>query len=144
MKMRSRGFTLVEVIIVVAIVAIFVAIAIPSYAEYVNRGRRAEGRSALTDMLQQQERFYAANNRYRAFSAASPNGFSTTSGESPAQAHYVLSAAACAGTTADACVVLSAVPSGSAAPPTGSRFMDTRCGTLTLSTAGVRTPAACW
>lgn len=140
----NSGFTLIEVIVAVAIVAILVAIAIPSYAEYVNRGRRAEGRSALTDLLQQQERFYAANNRYRAFSTASPNGFSTTSGESPANAHYVLSAAACTGTTADACVVLSAVPSGSAAPPAGSRFVDTRCGTLTLSTTGVRTPTACW
>ncbi len=144
MKPHHKGFTLIEMMMTVAILGILTAIAIPSYAEYVNRARRAEGRTALRDVLQQQERFYAANNRYSAFTSAAPNGFSTTSGDSPAQAHYVLSAVACAGTTADACVVLSAVPSGSAAPPTGSLFVDATCGTLTLSTAGLRTPADCW
>lgn len=144
MKHRCRGMTLLEVAVTMTIIGVLAAIALPSYAEYVNRARRGEGRTALTDALQQQERFYAANRRYSEFSMAAPNGFATTSGESPAQAHYVLSAAACAGTTAQSCVVVSAMPSGSAAPPTGSRFVDSRCGVLTLSTAGVRTPANCW
>lgn len=138
------GFSVVEVLVAMAIVAILAAIALPSYTEYVNRGRRAEGRTALSEVLQQQERFFAANNRYSAFSDAAPNGFMTHSGDDPNQAHYALSAAACAGNTQNVCVVVSAVPSGMAAPPRGSRFVDTRCGTLTLSTAGVQTPAACW
>lgn len=144
MRAHHAGMTLIEIAVTLAIVALLAAIAVPSYTEVVNRSRRAEGRTALTDALQQQERFFAANNRYSEFSVASPNGFATTSGESSAQAHYVLSAAACAGSTAQACVVMSAVPSGSAVPATGSRFVDARCGTLTLSTAGVRTPADCW
>lgn len=138
------GFTLIEVLVAMAVIAILAAIALPSYTEYVNRGRRAEGRTALSQALQQQERFFAANNRYSVFSDAAPNGFMTSSGEDPGSAHYALSAAACAGSTQDQCVVISAVPSGMAAPARGSQFIDTRCGTLTLSTAGVQTPAACW
>lgn len=139
-----RGFTLAEVLIALAIIGVLVAIALPSYANHVTRSKRAEGRSALQMALQAQERFYAANLRYRAFSPATPNGFATTSGDDPTQAHYVLSAAACAGSAEAACVVLSATPSGSAAPATGSRFVDTECGTLTLDTNGVRAPAQCW
>jgi len=141
---QRLGFTLIEVLVAMAIVGILAAIALPSYTEYVNRGRRAEGRTALNEVLQQQERFFAANNRYSAFSDAAPNGFMTSSGEDPNQAHYALSAAACAGSTQDVCVVISAVPSGMAAPPRGSQFVDAQCGTLTLSTAGIQTPAACW
>lgn len=141
---QARGFTLIEVIVAVAILGILVAVAMPSYASYVMRGKRAEGRSALQLALQAQERSYAANQRYRAFSPASPNGFATLSGEDPAQSHYVLAAAACAGSVEAACVVISATPSGSAAPAAGSRFVDAECGTLTLDTNGVRTPAACW
>lgn len=141
---QRLGFTLIEVLVAMAIIAILAAIALPSYAEYINRGRRAEGRTALNEALQQQERFFAANNRYSVFSDAAPNGFMTSSGEDPNQAHYALSAAACPGNTQDVCVVISAVPSGMAAPPRGSQFVDTQCGTLTLSTAGVQTPANCW
>ena len=64
-----KGFTLVELMIVVAIVAILAAIAYPSYAESVRKGRRAEARAALTELLQQQERFMTQNNTYRAFAA---------------------------------------------------------------------------
>lgn len=60
----SPGFTLIELMIVVAIVAILAALAYPSYAEYVARGRRAKAQAALLEAAQFMQRYYAANNRY--------------------------------------------------------------------------------
>ena len=67
---RVTGFTLVELMIVVAIVGILAAIAYPSYIDSVRKGNRAEGRAAITNLLQQQERFFTQNNTYVAFDTA--------------------------------------------------------------------------
>lgn len=61
---RSSGFTLIELMITVAIVAILAALAYPSYVEYVKRGKRAEARTLLLEDAQFMQRFYSANNRY--------------------------------------------------------------------------------
>jgi type IV pilus assembly protein PilE len=68
---RSRGFTLIEVMIVVAIVAILAAIAYPSYLESVRRSRRAEARAQLMEAAQYMQRFYSQNDSFK-FSIASP------------------------------------------------------------------------
>ena len=61
---RPGGFTLIEVMIVVAIVGILAAIAYPSYTEHVRRAHRAEAQTALLQAAQFMQRFYAANNAY--------------------------------------------------------------------------------
>jgi type IV pilus assembly protein PilE len=60
----QRGFTLIEIMIVVAIVAVLFAIMIPSYREYVARGKRAEAKAAVMDVAQWIERQYTVSRSY--------------------------------------------------------------------------------
>lgn len=64
MKQKQSGFTLIEMMIVVAIIGILAAIAYPSYDEYVKRGNRTEGQALLSDASARQERYFAQNNAY--------------------------------------------------------------------------------
>ena len=73
---RAAGFTLIEVMIVVAIVAILTAIALPSYKDYIRRGRLPEAFNALADYRTKMEQYYQDNRNYG--SAASKCADSTT------------------------------------------------------------------
>lgn len=79
MRRHNSGFTLVELMIVVAIVALLAAIAYPSYTRYVEKARRADAKSALLSAAQRLERCYTQFNVYDhancTFSADSPDGF---------------------------------------------------------------------
>lgn len=94
MNIKShRGFTLIELMIVVAIIGILASIAYPSYVSSILKGRRAEGRTALTDLLQQQERYLTQRNCYLGFTTNS-SGTATPTAPSPSTA--------CGGNTASA------------------------------------------
>ncbi len=68
--MRSaRGFTLIEVMIVVAIVAILAAVAVPSYTSYITRSKIAEATTNLSDLRVKMEQFYQDNRRYNGATA---------------------------------------------------------------------------
>jgi len=64
---RVAGFTLIELMIVVAVVAILAAIAFPSYQEYVRKSRRAQAKADLVELTQQAERWHTVNNTYATF-----------------------------------------------------------------------------
>ena len=61
---RTRGFSMVELMIVVVIISILAAIAIPSYRQYVLKGHRSEATRALQDLASRQENYYFSNNEY--------------------------------------------------------------------------------
>ena len=64
MKTDNAGFTLIELMIAVVIIAIIAAIALPAYDEYVRQGNRTEAKAALLEAAQALERFYSVNGTY--------------------------------------------------------------------------------
>jgi type IV pilus assembly protein PilE len=144
-----KGFTLVELMIVLLILSVLGALAYPGYAGYIRKSRRIEGQMALLDTLQQEERYYSQHNRYRAFSAeAPPDGIGTLrwwSGRSAAASAYEIDAHACPGQAIDACIEVRAQP-GTGQVDAG--FRDPECGTLTRDSTGRQTSSGtldrCW
>jgi len=118
-----RGFTLLDLLIAISIVGILAGIALPSYTAYVDRARRAEGRTTMLDAAQFMQRFYAANNTY--VGATLPTGLQ----RSPANGPQAYTIRVAAGVTATG-YTLEAVPQG---PMSGDD-----CGTLTITSTGVR------
>ena len=83
-KSKQSGFTLIELMITVAIVAILLAVALPSFQDSVRKSRRTDAKIALTQMAALQERWYFTNNGYTstitdlgANAATSPEGYYT-------------------------------------------------------------------
>jgi type IV pilus assembly protein PilE len=72
MRMRTPGFTLTEVLIVVVVVAILASIAVPSYRSYVLRTHRTDATSMLLRIQSAQEKFFLQNNQYAASVALAP------------------------------------------------------------------------
>lgn len=118
------GFTLIELMIAVAIVGILSMLAYPSYVEHVRRGYRVEARTALLEAQQFMERFYAANSRYTSDAAG------TTSPTLPARLQNVP-----AGSPRYTLSVAAAVNSYTLT----ATVVDTdKCGNLTLTNTGVK------
>ena len=129
----QRGFTLIELMIVISILSLLLALAYPSYHPYLLRTKRAEGHAALLQVMLQQERHFTLNNRYRVFSGSSTETeFKSFSGNDPAHSAYRISGVDCDPADLQQCIRLQAVPSG---------FEDPVCGTLTLDSQGRRTAA---
>jgi type IV pilus assembly protein PilE len=62
---RARGFTLIELMITLVVVAILAAIAVPSYTQYVRRGKITEATSGLSELRLRAEKFFADNRTYQ-------------------------------------------------------------------------------
>ena len=139
MHRLRNGFTLIELMIVVAVIALIVAIAYPSYLEHVTRSKRAQAQAALMKAVQLQERFYTVNGTY-ATNAQLPGLFGLAagpvySGENPGDeelAWYTLTV-----DNAGTCTPLSVCVNVIATPKAG--YTDDNCGILTQNTVGLRT-----
>lgn len=146
---REAGFTLIEMLIVLAIMMVLAAIVYPSYTGYVVKARRIEGQVALMEAVQQEERYYTRSNTYIGFSADSTDAqerrFKWWSGSAAAASAYELSARACPGRELSQCVEVRAAPGTSRVD---ANFRDADCQALTLNSAGERSAAGsstrCW
>lgn len=134
----SRGMTLIELMIVVAIVGILAAVAYPSYQDYVRRANRADAQADVLELAQWMERRFTTTNRYAAadgdFTATLPFNQTPRSGA----ARYNLTAVV--GGTGQTFTLT--------ATPAGGQVGDA-CGIMTINQLGVTTPAAgggrpCW
>lgn len=128
---KAAGFTLIELMIVVAVVAILAAIAYPSYQDQVRKSRRAQAKADLTELAQNLERRHTIQNSYAgaelAFDVSPRDGrafYNMSFVADPDQSSFTLQAA----------------------PIDGSGQERDRCGTLTLNQAGVKTAdtEGCW
>lgn len=134
MMTKNQGLTLIELMIVLAIVGIIGAIAFPSYQNYVRRSNRTDAYTALTQMANQQEKWYLANNTYTT-NAANLGRTLTGAIFLTDEGYYALTIPV-ANTTA---FTLTAT-----AVAGGTQAADTACAPLTLTSTGQKTPAQCW
>lgn len=130
-RVQRAGFTLVELMIVVAVIGILAAVAYPSYVEYIRQARRADAQSALLELAQFMERRYTTTGSYEAGDDCSlPFDTSPRDGSST---FYNLSADCDAST-----FTLTATGTGSMAAD--------ECNVLTLTNTGLQDAASadCW
>jgi type IV pilus assembly protein PilE len=144
---EAAGFTLAEILVVMAILVLLGWLVYPSYLESIRKARRGEARAALIVLMQQQERYYSRHNSYLAFSSDSADQqerkFKWYTGDSPERSAYEIRAEACADDSIADCVRLVAVP-GTAR--VDSHYADPACGTLALRSDGTREAnrPECW
>jgi type IV pilus assembly protein PilE len=134
MRWNSRGFSLIELMIVIAVVAILASIAVPSYRQYVLRAHRTEAKAALLNVAAAQEKFYLQNNTYTtALTAAPPAGLGIAA--TTRNGYYNIAIGGADNTSFSV-----------TATATGAQTKDARCLTFTINELGVKTAtnSDCW
>jgi type IV pilus assembly protein PilE len=138
----SRGFTLVELMVVIVIASILMAIAIPSYKNSIRKSRRTDAKTALLDLAGREERFNSTNGAYSV--TASQLGYAAFP-TAVGSGYYTIAAPTVVAATATAVGSFSIT----ATPVVGSdQAKDTACGAFTLTSTGAQTVSGaatdCW
>lgn len=126
----SSGFTLTELLIVISIIGILMGIAVPSYNDYVRKGKRAQAHARLSQIAQLLERSYSDNGTYNVtlpalLGLAAGTTITSSAGNETGGAYTI----AFSGTPDAAGFTLVATPNG---------WSDPQCGPLTLNNAGIK------
>ena len=145
-KISIRGFSLLELMIVVVVLGLLAAVAYPSYTDQIRKGRRNDGRSALMTTAQAMERYFTENSTYNGPALGATSSIGRTSSQ---EGYYTISfdsaptGGSVCGTTDTSST--SATAYRICATPTGAQATDS-CGTLSISSTGVKTPTSsgCW
>lgn len=130
---HRNGFTLIELMVVVAIIGILSSIAYPSYTEYVAKGRRSDAQKALLEASQYMQRWYAANNTYQTNDTTPaaptlPGGLNRSPATGTGTQAY--SVAVSSASTTDYTITASRTQGGPMA--------NDKCGNFTLTSTGVK------
>ena len=143
-KHRSVGFTLIELMVTVAIVSILATIAVTSYSSQVLKSRRTEAKSALLDLAGREERLFSTTNAYTNLEAslgyAAAGAATVMTGMAFGNNYYTLTITQPGGNST---YLLTATP-------VGNQVKDTPCGSFSINqlgqqtTTGTATAASCW
>jgi type IV pilus assembly protein PilE len=128
----SRGFTLIELMIAIAILGILLGIAVPTYSKYIREARRAEAQSEMLQIRLGLEKWRANQNTYS--SNLADAGFTDNND----YYNYTITGASGSAYTINATAV---VGKSQVNDKTGS---GTSCTPMTLNQSGTKTPAGCW
>jgi type IV pilus assembly protein PilE len=135
-KTVRRGFSLIEMMIVLVMVGVLSAVAYPSYTAQVAKGRRADGKQALLELAQRMERFYSERGTYAGAALGSSGIYASTS----PSGYYTLSIAT---QTADG-FKITATPTGKQADDACSVLGYNNLGEQTVGSSATQTVAQCW